>query len=148
VQAAIDATERDETRPRADMVLTLPFPPSLNTLYATVMTGKGKIRRAKSVRGKDYVADVLWAVRHWVTSTACRPPAPPFRLTIVVYPPRDGQKHDVTNLAKCPEDALMQAIGEDDDDVLEAHIVKHERSATPRIEVRLEHIDPRSGREA
>lgn len=139
VRAMIPAEQMEDTRPRAErIVLTLPFPPSLNGLYPTIKTPSGKLRRVKSEPAKAYFKQVAEAVEHWIWSTQQQPPAPPWALTLRAYPPQDKRRHDLTNLFKAPEDAVMAAIGGDDDDVLVVAGQKMPKSPRPRIELTLE----------
>jgi Holliday junction resolvase RusA-like endonuclease len=141
VQAAIDAavSGQDARLPRARRLeLTLPFPPSVNGLYATVVTQDGLHMRVKTKRGKFYDDAVRQALAAWKREHGLRPPAPPYALTLYVYPPRDRRKHDLTNMFKAPEDALFAAIGQDDNDVTRVVARKFDPSAEPRIVLILE----------
>jgi len=137
IDTARDA--QDAHLPRAPRLeLTLPFPPSVNGLYATVPTTGGILIRVKSRRAKFYAEAVKWALAAWKRDQGMRPPAPPYSLTLHVYPPRDKRKHDLTNMFKAPEDALFAAIGQDDNTVLRANARKYEASSNPRIVLILE----------
>lgn len=130
-----------DPRPRAErMRLVLPFPPSTNGLYPTVVTRQGKIRRVKSQAAKDFEAAVRQTVGLWINHHQLQPPSPPWRLTLLAYPPQDGQKHDASNLAKCPEDSVMAAIGGDDNDVREVHVTKADPDGYPRLVLTLETV--------
>jgi Holliday junction resolvase RusA-like endonuclease len=139
VRAAIERAEAEDARPRAGrMSLVLPFPPSVNNLYATVRLKSGRIGRAKTEAAKHYAEQVGTIVGLWLNSHGARPPLPPYRLVLRAFPPVDGQKHDLTNCFKAPEDALMRAIGGDDDDVQYVEATKMPRDHHPRLEVTLE----------
>jgi Holliday junction resolvase RusA-like endonuclease len=130
-----------DTRPRAlTMRLVLPFPPSANHLFPTIVTKAGKVMRVKSGAAKKYEATVRQTVGLWVNHHQLQPPAPPYRLLLTVWPPSDSHKHDLTNLFKAPEDALMSAIGGDDNDVLVVAASKRDGVSNPRIELILESI--------
>lgn len=138
---ALAAAEAEDTRPRADpLAVTVPFPPSVNNAYANVTTRSGVSKRVKTERASEFVKAVCEHVRWYLLAVNRRPPAPPYRLTLHLYPPLDGRKHDASNLVKLPEDALMAAIKQDDDDVLEVHVFKHAKDRQPRAEVTLEHV--------
>lgn len=138
VQAAIDQAERQDTRPRAArMALVLEFPPSTNNLYRTFVEG-GKARRVKTGAAKNYTDHVMRVVRLWLHSHDARPPGPPYRLSFRAFPPLDNARHDLTNCFKCPEDALMAAIGGDDVNVVHVVGTKMPRDHHPRLEVILE----------
>lgn len=141
-QAAIDKAEREDTRPRARrMAIELRFPPSLNNLYPTIIGRDGRPLRVKSRLAHQYDDHVMAVVGLWVINNQQRPPAPPYRLTLVAWPPNDGDRHDLTNLFKAPEDAVMAASDGDDDDVLIAHAEKMPPGVDPRLELMLEHLD-------
>lgn len=130
-----------DTRPRAErMQLILPFPPSLNNLYPTIVTKTGKLMRVKSSLGKRYDASVRQVVGLWINHHQMQPPAPPYALSVHVYPPQDSHRHDLTNCFKAPEDALMAAIGGDDNDVLVVVGTKEPPDPYPRIVLTLETI--------
>jgi Holliday junction resolvase RusA-like endonuclease len=142
VQTAIERAEAEDTRPRAErMSLVLPFPPSLNNLYPTVAASGGRLIRVKSTAGKTYDRAVERTVGLWVASHRQRPPAPPYALTLRVFPPVDRWRHDLTNCFKAPEDALMAAIGGDDNDVVRVAGSKEAPDHWPRIELTLEHVE-------
>lgn len=143
LQVAIDEVLAGESnkRPRAPrMELVVPFPPSLNNLYATIMLMNQTPRRVLSKRGRLYHAAVAERVKLWKLQTDRRPPAPPYSLTLRVYLP-DRRRHDLSNMPKVIEDALFAAIGEDDNDVTELHGTKVGLDrANPRVEVTLEGV--------
>lgn len=143
LQDAIAASEASDARPRADpLTVTVPFPPSVNNAYATVTTKQGKTRRVKTWGASEFAKTVREHVYWHLRTIDCRPPAPPYRLTLHLYPPQDGRKHDASNTVKIPEDALMAAIKGDDDDVLEVHVYKHAKDRQPRLDLTLEHMTP------
>jgi Holliday junction resolvase RusA-like endonuclease len=138
--AAVMAMIPADERPRATVMrLVLPFPPSVNNMFPTIVVN-GKVRRIKSKAGKDFEAAVRNVVGLWINHHQMQPPAPPYALKLVVWPPDDSHKHDLTNLFKAPEDALMAAIGGDDNDVLVVVGTKLDADAHPRIELTLETV--------
>ncbi len=141
VLAAFKAAEDADTRPRIDpLTVTVPFPPSVNNAYVTIVTPSGKARRWKSERAAEFSETVTGHIRNELLVLNGRPPAPPYALTLHIYPPKDGRKHDASNLVKIPEDALMKAIGGDDDEVLEIRVFKHDKDRQPRLEMTLESV--------
>jgi Holliday junction resolvase RusA-like endonuclease len=145
IQAVLDAEEAADTRPFADpLTVTVPFPPSVNNAYATIVTKKGTMRRVKTERVADFAKTVRTHVACELMTRQVRPPQPPYRLTLHLYPPLDGQKHDASNAVKVPEDALMAAIAGDDNDVLEVHVFKHPKDRQPRMVMTLETLAPAS----
>lgn len=140
---AMAVADAEDTRPRANpLTVTVPFPPSVNNAYATVTTRQGnKTRRVKTWQASEFAKVVREHVYWYLRTIDCRPPVPPWRLTLHLYPPQDGLKHDASNTVKIPEDALMESIKGDDNDVLEVHVFKHAKDRQPRLEMTLEHIE-------
>ena len=137
--AAVRAMLPADHRPRAtSMRLVLPFPPSLNNMFPTIVTKTGRAVRVKSGAAKKYEASVRNVVGLWINHHQQQAPAPPYRLLLTVWPPQDGRKHDLTNCFKAPEDAVMAAIGGDDNDVLVVIGAKMAPDPHPRIELILE----------
>lgn len=135
VQAALDAVPIDESRlaPRAAKVqLILRFPPSTNNLYRSFVAPNGRVMRAKTKAAKDYAEHVEAEAIGWQFRHHLRLPAPPYRLDIQAYPPDDRQRHDLSNMFKCIEDALFAALNReegvkrDDDQVVHVSGDKHE----------------------
>jgi Holliday junction resolvase RusA-like endonuclease len=139
VQQAIDAAvEVQDTRPRAAKIeLILEYPPSLNNAYPTVIRD-GRVVRVKSSAARRYEEAVHRTLGLWLNHHGQRPPLPPYRLSLRLFPPDDGRRHDASNAVKLPEDALMSGIGGDDDDVVDLHVVKERPDAWPRVVVTLE----------
>lgn len=137
--AISEAVEPPDTRPRvARIELVLPFPPSANGLYPTIITKRGQTLRVPSSSLKHYRKAVSQTLGVWLTGHGCRPPLPPWRLSIRAYPPDDGRRHDLDNLTKGVLDSLMAAINGDDDNVVEIHLTKEPREHWARIVVTLE----------
>ena len=137
------ATQGDR-HPRAErLTLALPWPPSTNNLYRSFVSADGQVRRAKTKRAREYAQLVKRRVREWAAETNLQPPARPFKLTLVGWPPDDSFKHDLTNTFKCVEDALFAAIYSvadqaDDNEVLRVCATKLPPSGRGRIEITLE----------
>ena len=109
----------------------------MNNAFPTVVRG-GKAFRVKSTRAKKYEEAVRNTLALWLNHHGRRAPLPPYRLSLRVFPPRDGQRHDLTNCFKLPEDSLMAAIGGDDADVMHVEADKEAPDAWPRLVVVLE----------
>lgn len=88
------------------MTLTLPWPPSVNHLYA-VVNG----RKVLSAKGRDYIAEVARSVARQTPCTFG-----PLRIaySAVAFPP-DRRRRDLSNLVKIVEDSLTKAGVWDDD---------------------------------
>ena len=97
--------------------LTLPFPPSSNTLFATV----GR-RRVLSKRGREYVRAVGDVVR-------LQPPGARFwwgalSLRLTLYPP-DRRRRDIDNNLKVLLDSLVKAgVMRDDSQVDDLRVTR------------------------
>ena len=95
---------------------TLPFPPSVNNLYATVMG-----RKVLSKRGREYHAEVATAM---VRQQYLRFGAQRVGYRVTVFPP-DRRRRDLSNLVKAMEDALTNAgLWDDDSQVDDLQLVR------------------------
>lgn len=139
----VEAVSPSDLRPRADrMILVLPFPPSTNNLFRSFKLPNGKIGRAKTSAAKKYSEFVVEAVKAWTLEHRAQPPIGPYQLILAAWPPDDKRRHDLSNLFKCVEDSIFEAIREgapeaDDDEVHEIFAIKLARSEAPCIEVQL-----------
>lgn len=127
-QATVSATS---------LSVTLPVPPSINHQYATVNG-----RRVLSAVGRGYKAQVA---QHILLALAQSPHkgslhhslgAGPLALSIrfhFVSPLR----RDVDGGLKIAQDALCEALGLNDNRIVEIHLYKEQDSANPRIEITL-----------
>src|SRR6266581_1305469 len=125
----------DEPSPVGELVLILPLPPSINHQYATVQG-----RRVLSRVGREFkrlVAEVVedWLDKHLHIDVAL------FQrhylaLTIMFYF-RSALRRDLDGGLKIAQDALCEALGVNDNLVIEIHLRKRVDRHTPRMEVRL-----------
>lgn len=120
-----------------ELSLVLPIPPSINHQYATVNG-----RRLLSAQGRSYKAlvgqEVLIALSHT-----------PARLTVletfranelalcIRFFFTSRLRRDVDGGLKIAQDALCQALGINDNRVVETHLYKQVDKASPRMEIRL-----------
>lgn len=93
------------------ITLTLPYPPSVNHLYA-VVNG----RKVLSAKGRKYHETVSQSVRNQRTESFG---ADRVTYTVNVYPP-DNRRRDLSNLVKAVEDALTKAGVWNDDSQVDA----------------------------
>lgn len=124
------------------LALTLPWPPSLNNSKVPLVIA-GRVKFVSSGKAKDYFEYVAklcmdqtvktWAREHW---------GKPVALHFAVYPPDKG-RHDLSNLCKVPEDALVKAGAiKDDSLVWDLRLTRACLSAPPgRIVVRIRTFD-------
>lgn len=91
-------------------VLTLPFPVSVNAMFAD-----GKTRRHKSQRYADWVQEAGWVLK----SQRPAPVRGPVRLMYEVQDGKDGRRRDIGNLEKGCTDLLVEhGIIEADHDLI------------------------------
>lgn len=83
------------------LVLTLPFPPSVNTYWRNI----GRGRTIISERGRQYRDDV---VGHVAAHPKADMLADRLHVAITLHPP-DNRRRDVDNYLKAPLDALTHA---------------------------------------
>ena len=90
------------------ITLTLPYPPSVNNLYATVHG-----RKVLSKKGREYHQAVVDSVTRQLPADQ-RFGARRVGYTVQAFPP-DRRRRDLSNLVKALEDALTYAKVWDDD---------------------------------
>ena len=100
----------------------LPYPPSLNNLYATVNG-----RRVLSRRGRQYKTEVAWLVRR--LRAEALPLSGRLSLTLSVYCP-DQRRRDLSNLLKIVEDSLQAGGAYLDDSQIDRLLVIRRGIAT------------------
>jgi crossover junction endodeoxyribonuclease RusA len=117
--------------------LTLPVPPSINHQYATVNS-----RRVLSATGRSYKAQVAQQV---LVALAQSPAQASLRqrlasgslaLSIRFYF-ASPLRRDVDGGLKIAQDALCEALGLNDNRIVEIHLYKEQDSAAPRMDVSL-----------
>lgn len=104
--------------------ITLPYPPSVNSMYATF-----KGRRILSRKGREYkkaVAEIP------VTQTF----GGEVVLTVNLYRPK--RTGDLDNYLKAIQDALTGIWYDDDKQIVEIHAYRHDDKTNPRVEVIIE----------
>lgn len=119
------------------LTVTLPVPPSVNHLYATVNG-----RRLLSSTGRSYKALVsqhMWyaltqstAQSSFKTRLRSRPLALSIRFFFV-----SALRRDLDGGLKIAQDALCEGLGLNDNRIIETHLYKHVDKADPRIELSL-----------
>jgi crossover junction endodeoxyribonuclease RusA len=118
-----------------DLELRLPLPPSINHQYATVQG-----RRVLSRTGREYKTLVAEAVEQWLDSQ----PLPEtmvaqfqghyLSLSITFYF-ATALRRDLDGGLKIAQDALCEALGVNDNLVVEIHLSKRVDRQQPRIEL-------------
>src|SRR5207247_8269202 len=124
-----------ELSPAGELVLVLPLPPSINHQYATVQG-----RRVLSRAGREFKRFVAEEVENWLDKYPHIDVAPFQRhylaLTITFYF-RSALRRDLDGGLKIAQDALCEALGINDNLVVEIHLSKRVYRHSPRIEVHL-----------
>ena len=125
----------DKPETAGQLALTLPLPPSVNHLYATVQG-----RRVLSRDGRTFKACVAEAVENWLEEH------PAFdvsllaqhylALTLLFYF-ATALRRDLDGGLKIAQDALCEALGVNDNLVLEIYLSKRVDRHHPRMEVLL-----------
>ena len=124
--------------PDLQLALTLPMPPSVNHLYATVNG-----RRVLSRAGRDFkalVADEVeaWQDREQLSNTAVAAFGRHYLSLTIMFYFATALRRDLDGGLKIAQDALCEALGVNDNLVAEIHLSKRVDRQQPRIEVRLE----------
>jgi crossover junction endodeoxyribonuclease RusA len=119
------------------LAITLPVPPSVNHQYATVNG-----RRVLSAPGrayKDFVArEMLTALLRSPHRAALLRRLSGADLALAIrFHFASPRRRDVDGGLKIAQDALCEALGLNDNRIVEIHLYKHRDPATPRIEVTL-----------
>jgi crossover junction endodeoxyribonuclease RusA len=118
-----------------ELALVLPLPPSVNHQYATVQG-----RRVLSRAGREYKTLVAEAVEHWFEQHELPAAAATLfqrqylALTITFYF-ATALRRDLDGGLKIAQDALCEALGVNDNLVVEIHLSKRVDRQHPRIEL-------------
>ena len=124
-----------EPSPAGELRLVLPLPPSINHQYATVQG-----RRVLSRSGREFKAFVAEQVESWLDAHPLVDVALFQRhylaLTITFYF-ASVLRRDLDGGLKIAQDALCEALGVNDNLVVEIHLSKRVDRHCPRIEVHL-----------
>jgi crossover junction endodeoxyribonuclease RusA len=114
--------------------LSLPYPPSVNGLYANI-PGKGRV---KTERYKTWINAAGWNVK------AARPVkvAGPYTLEITLFQ-SDKRKRDIDNIIKPISDLLVEHQLVEDDSLCQRLVVNRIPSDTQWAEVKVHSTDAR-----
>lgn len=115
---------------------TFPWPAvTTNHLYE----GMGRHRRLtpKAAAWRD---EAILIIRQWHAARRLplQLPDGKLRFELRFWPPRDGRKHDPSNLLKLSEDSVFAAFLVDDGRIWESCSRRQDRSDTPRVVVTVE----------
>jgi crossover junction endodeoxyribonuclease RusA len=124
-----------ESSPAGELALVLPLPPSINHQYATVQG-----RRVLSRAGREFKRFVVEEVESWLDKHPHVDVAlfqqRYLALTLIFYF-RSALRRDLDGGLKIAQDALCEALGVNDNLVIEIHLSKRVDRHAPRMEVRL-----------
>ncbi len=128
----------DENAPVQELALVLPVPPSVNHQYATVNG-----RRVLSRAGREFKALVAEEVEAWqdrqrLSNEVLAQLGRHFLSLTITFYFTTALRRDLDGGLKIAQDALCEALGINDNLVVEIHLTKRVDRQHPRIEVRLE----------
>lgn len=110
--------------------LTLPLPPSVNSMYRAVG------RRDSAIVTKSSKARLYEQDAGNIILAQGRPKVPDGPLSVsIVYHLPDAKKRDVDNLQKAVIDVLSRVLGFDDSVIVDLHAYKRIDRGDPRCEV-------------
>lgn len=112
-----------------EIKLILPYPPSVNNLYANFGG-----RRITSAKGRRFKADIAVLARQQGARLLNGNLSVTFR---IFRPKKIG---DLDNRLKISQDALKGICFEDDKQIIEIHAFRFDDKANPRIEIDLKQI--------
>lgn len=127
-----DLMKNGEKQTDGELKLILPYPPSVNNLYATYQG-----RRITSATGRKFKADIAVLARRQGAKMLAGELSVTFR---VFRPTRIG---DLDNRLKISQDALKGICFADDRQIIEIHAFRFDDKANPRIEIDLKEIKTR-----
>jgi crossover junction endodeoxyribonuclease RusA len=119
----------DGKQASGELKLILPYPPSVNNLYATF-----RGRRVTSAKGRKFKADIAVLAKRQGAKLLDGDLSVTFR---VFRPVRRG---DLDNRLKISQDALKGICFEDDKQIIEIHAYRFDDKTNPRIEIDLKQI--------
>jgi crossover junction endodeoxyribonuclease RusA len=128
----------EASTPEPQLALTLPVPPSVNHLYATVNG-----RRVLSRAGRDFKALVgaeveAWQDREKISNAAIEAFGRHYLSLAITFYFSTALRRDLDGGLKIAQDALCEAMGVNDNLVTEIHLSKRVDRQHPRIEVLLQ----------
>ncbi len=124
-----DLKQKDEKQTDGELKLILPYPPSVNNLYATYQG-----RRITSAKGRKFKSDIAVLARQQGAKLLAGDLVITFR---VFRPKKIG---DLDNRLKISQDALKGICFADDKQIIEIHAFRFDDKANPRIEIDVKEI--------
>jgi crossover junction endodeoxyribonuclease RusA len=114
----------------SELKLILPYPPSVNNLYATF-----RGRRIVSAKGRKFKADIAVLAKQQGAKLLAGDLSVTFR---VFRPKRIG---DLDNRLKISQDALKGICFADDKQIIEIHAFRFDDKTNPRIEIDIKTLE-------
>lgn len=112
--------------------LTLPYPPSVNKMFATFQGRRTLTKHARQYRKR--VQNCLWQQK-------TRRLVGPVIVVVLVYPP-DRRKRDLDNICKGLFDALGKAgVYDDDSQIADLHLIRREVHPGGKILITLDEMN-------
>ncbi len=122
---------RNQTWGRS-MKAILPYPPSVNSLYRTIVRGRIAMP-IKTAAYRDYEGEV----RRLFLEELKEPFARDLRVAVTIHVYRPQKRGDLDNTLKALLDVLHSIAFENDDQVIEIHAYRHDDKENPRASVEI-----------
>ena len=117
------------------LTLVLPYPPSVNRLYRTIVRG-GRALPIKSREHRDYWQAVA---ARWMAEERQGFTTGPVVVNLTLYRPR--RTGDIDGPIKTLLDSLNGMAWGDDSQIVEMHVFRRDDKANPRVEVQVWSLD-------
>lgn len=112
----------------SEVCLTLPYPPSANRYWRSVVIG-GMVRVLVSSEARSYKKRCAT-----IAAMTCKVPMTgPLHMSIKVFRPM--KRGDLSNRIKVVEDSLQGVVFHDDDQMVGIEASRHDDKGSPRVEV-------------
>ena len=113
---------------------SIPYPPSVNSLYRSVARGRGHVQVVKSTEGKRFYIRARKAIRSQLGETL-KPTKERVGVTVFAFQP-DKKQRDIDNLFKATLDAMNGLVYDDDHLIDDLRIIRAEVDRkNPRLEI-------------
>lgn len=117
------------------MMLVLPYPPSANSLYRTIVRGP-RAFPIKSAEHRRFFEAVERQVRGTIRGAALQPLGGPLAVTLRLFRPQ--RRGDIDGPVKALLDSLNRLAWEDDSQIVELHVYRGDDKDDPRVEVEVQ----------
>ncbi len=117
------------------MKMSLPYPPSVNALYRTIIKGK----RAMPIKSAEY-RNYQMRIGAEMLNRQYVPYGPGCTVAVVCHFYRQTRRGDLDNVLKALLDVLAGIAYENDNQVVEIHSYRHDDKSRPRVVVQIEEV--------